>query len=141
MSNDHLINWVEEGQFLGVKISVVDAERLSKQPHEKLVRDVFDYLPHRVADPGEGYALLTAKLDEEYTEVRDALEVITAPQVADWRTYIGKPELISELADLVEVCYALGGREAVEKARLAKLAERGGFDKLLVMRLEDLTDK
>jgi predicted house-cleaning noncanonical NTP pyrophosphatase (MazG superfamily) len=94
---------------------------------EKLVRDVFDYLPHRVADPSERETLLAIKFDEEVAEVREAV--------------FGTSEFISELGDLVEVCYALGGREAVEQSRLAKLAERGGFDKLLVMRLEDRTDK
>lgn len=94
---------------------------------EKLVRDCFDYLPHRVAGPGERYTLLAAKLDEEIAEVK------LAP--------IGSQEFITELADLVEICYALGGETAVEEARMAKKSERGGFDKLLVMRLSDRTDK
>lgn len=93
----------------------------------KLVRDCFDYLPHRVADRGERYGLLAAKLDEEVAEVKAAA--------------IGSPEFVAELGDLVEVCFALGGEEAVEAARLAKKAERGGFDLLLVMRLADCTDR
>lgn len=95
--------------------------------NEKLVRDCFTYLPHRVALRGERYGLLAGKLDEEYEEVKAAA--------------IGSPEFIEELADLVEVCFALGGEEAVENARLAKKAQRGGFEKLLVMRLEDRTDR
>lgn len=94
---------------------------------EKLVRDCFDYVSHRVAGPGERYGLLAAKLDEEVVEVK----------AAD----IGSPAFIEELGDLVEVCYALGGEAAVEAARLAKKAQRGGFDRLLVMQLEDRTDQ
>lgn len=94
---------------------------------EKLVRDGFADLPHRVAGPGERYGLLAAKFDEEVAEVKSAV--------------IGSPAFIEELGDLVEVCYALGGEKAVEAARLAKKAERGGFDRLLVMRLTDRTDK
>lgn len=100
---------------------------LIASPQEKLVRDIYDWLPHRVASPGEKYGLLAVKFDEEVKEVKAAS--------------IGSPEFIEELGDLVEVCYALGGEEAVEKARLVKKAERGGFDRLLVMRLEDRTDK
>lgn len=94
---------------------------------EKLVRDCFDYLPHRVAGPGERYGLLAAKFDEEVAEVKAAA--------------IGSEAFIEELADLVEVCYALGGTERVEQARVAKLVKRGGFDRLLVMKLADRTDK
>lgn len=95
--------------------------------NEKLVRDCFDYLPHRVADSGERIALLAAKLDEEVAEAKSAV--------------LGSPEFIEELGDIVEVCYALGGREAVEAARLGKFNQRGGFESGLVMRLEDRTDK
>lgn len=102
---------------------MTDAARVQ----EKLVRDCFDWLPHRVAEPGEEYGLLAAKFDEEVAEVKAA--------------HIGSKEFIQELGDLVEVCYALGGEEAVEAARLAKKAERGGFDRLLVMKLADRTDK
>src|SRR5689334_3849204 len=97
-------------------------ESLHEFADEKLVRDIYEYLPHRVASPGEKYGLLAAKFDEEVAEVKAAS--------------IGTPEFIEELADLVEVCYALGGRERVEEARLTKWAARGGFEKLLVMRLE-----
>lgn len=94
---------------------------------EKLVRDCYDWLPHRIAGHGEKYGLLAAKLDEEVAEVKAAA--------------IGSPEFVEELADLVEICYALGGENAVEQARQAKSAERGGFDRLLVMKLSDITDK
>lgn len=100
---------------------------LFERSSEKLVRDCFDYLPHRIAQRGERYGLLAAKLDEEVAEVKAAI--------------VGSPEFIAELGDLVEVCYALGGEEAVEAARLAKKAERGGFGRLLVMRIEDRTDR
>lgn len=93
---------------------------------EKLVRDGYEALPHRVAGKGERYGLLAAKFEEELAEVRAAA--------------IGTSEFVWELADLVEVCYALGGEDAVELARLAKKAERGGFEKLLVMKLSDITD-
>jgi predicted house-cleaning noncanonical NTP pyrophosphatase (MazG superfamily) len=99
----------------------------AQDQREKLVRDVYTYLPHRVAAPGERDGLLAAKFDEEVAEVK------AAP--------VGSQEFIEELGDLIEVCYALGGEERVETARLAKWHERGGFDKLLVMRLEDRTDK
>lgn len=121
------------GEALGQGGPGLAAERNADAPApnaatapEKLVRDVYDYLPHRVAEAGEKYGLLAAKFDEEVAEVKAAA--------------IGSPEFIEELGDLIDVCHALGGPE-VERVRLAKRAERGGFDKLLVMKLSDRTDK
>lgn len=68
---------------------------------EKIVRDVFTYLPHRVAAEDERIDFLFRKIHEEVREVMGA----------------SGDALIEELADLVEVCYAIGDREKVEAAR------------------------
>lgn len=70
----------------------------------------------RVADPAEYRALLRAKLVEE------AGEVLTADEVS----------VAEELADVLEVIHAMAaelgfGFGQVEKVRVAKAAERGGF--------------
>ncbi|TDC07716.1 hypothetical protein E1284_31975 [Actinomadura bangladeshensis] len=76
----------------------------------------------RVADPAEHAARLRAKLVEEGGE------------------YIasGDPE---ELADVLEVVHALAATHGISPAELdrrrsAKAAERGAFDKRLVLRLQ-----
>lgn len=100
--------------------------------NEKLIRDGIpevaaangDPIRVRVAQPSEMPALLRAKLLEEFNEVMDA----------------STAELLGELADLVEVAYALAaahGHDAgmLNAARVGKRVERGAFSKRLVMRL------
>ena len=99
----------------------------AERPPEKLVRDVFTYLPHRIAGNAERIGFLAAKLDEEVAEMR--------------RAVLDSPEFVEELGDIIEVCYALGGFDAIERTRLAKARARGRFEKGIIMRLEDCTDR
>lgn len=101
---------------------------------EKLIRD---YIPEiaaakgqkvtvRTAEPTEMPALLLAKLAEEYYEVLAA----------------EPDELLDELADLIEVAYVLArvhghDASALETAQLVKRHRRGGFDRRLVMDLDN----
>ena len=123
-ADDAAREWLYELRARGVNGSLLQD---ACSADEKLVRDSYGYLPHRVAQAGEKYGLLAAKFDEEVAEVKAA--------------HIGSPDFIEELGDLIEVCYALGGEERVEAARLAKKEKRGGFDRLLVMKVADRTDK
>ena len=98
--------------------------------HGKLVRDgvpaILDerhvtYLA-RTASEGEVAALLAAKLVEE------ALEVARA----------NRDEMLDELADVLEVAEALASRfgftsSAVEARRQIRRAQRGGFDRAVVL--------
>ncbi|MFI5831028.1 nucleoside triphosphate pyrophosphohydrolase [Streptomyces sp. NPDC051578] len=75
------------------------------------------------ASPTEAAELLLEKLHEEADEVAAADE----PR-----------ELLDELADVLEVVHALAAMtgwtpEDIEAARLRKYAERGGFDRRLVL--------
>ena len=75
----------------------------------------------RVAGPAEYREALFTKLAEETTELRTA-DTEHAPE---------------ELADMLEVVYALAAdhgvtRERLEAVRQAKHAERGGFDDRLI---------
>lgn len=114
------------------------AKRGAVSESEKLVRDRFTWLPHRVALPEEMPALLLTKLREEVAELEGAFSGNVA---RDGR------EVMRECADIVEVCYALGNiyapgsLNAVERERLAKRAARGAFRRRIVMKLADLTDK
>ena len=72
----------------------------------------------RTLEPDEYVVALQEKLVEEATEARAATR---------------DAELLEELADVAEVLWALAAsrgfaREDVEAKRLAKRAERGGFD-------------
>jgi diadenosine tetraphosphate (Ap4A) HIT family hydrolase/predicted house-cleaning noncanonical NTP pyrophosphatase (MazG superfamily) len=94
---------------------------------EKLIRD---HLPdimrnkgilvhERVMEQDEFIAKLHDKLQEEAKEIKHAKD---------------KAELADELADMLEVIYALSmatgiSLEQIEKARLAKLEAKGGFDR------------
>jgi hypothetical protein len=86
--------------------------------NEKLVRDGYDWLPHRTAQPGERRHLLARKLAQELAEVNAAAS---------------QAETLDKLGDLVEACYALGGEDAVTRARLDKLASHGGYDRMIVL--------
>ena len=97
--------------------------------YEKIIRDSYERFASRVATPDERIAGLLAKLREEVVEAEEAHVSGVAHA------------FIEELGDVVEVCYALGGYDAVEGARLDKRADLGGFDKGLVMRIADRTDK
>lgn len=69
---------------------------------------------------------LKKKLQEEFLEVQNA-------ETAE--------EICEELADVIEVCLAFGPLLGVDKGhienmRLSKRAEKGGFDKFVLMKIE-----
>lgn len=101
---------------------------------EKLIRDRIpeiaeqrgQQLKIRQAGADEMPELLRAKLDEECREVLAA----------------GPDELLDELADLIEVAYALAqlhghSATALEMARSVKRHRRGAFIRRLVLRASD----
>lgn len=97
-------------------------EKLVRDRIPEIIRDAGETPETRVADAEEHTALLHAKLYEEAGEY-----------VAG-----GDP---AELADLLEVVYALASLHgitpaALEELRSAKSAERGGFSHRLVLRLD-----
>lgn len=96
---------------------------------EKVIRDGYTKFASRTVHGHERREALLAKLNEE---VAEAVEAFAQDDIG---------ARIAELADVVEVCFALGGYDAVESARNAKLEDRGGFNNGLVMRLADRTDK
>jgi predicted house-cleaning noncanonical NTP pyrophosphatase (MazG superfamily) len=102
--------------------------------NEKMIRDLVpsvaarngDKISVRRAAPGEVAPLLRAKLAEELDEVM----------------FARSDEVLGELADLVEVAYAMAcaygySPDALDEARREKLRERGGFSQNLVMRLPE----
>jgi predicted house-cleaning noncanonical NTP pyrophosphatase (MazG superfamily) len=108
---------------------VTDRVSLIASLPEKVIRDCYVEFASRRVTGRERLTMLVAKIHEE---VAEAVEAFEADDVVSF---------VEELADTVEVCYALGGYETVESARKAKLAVRGGFEQGLVMRLADRTDK
>ena len=97
---------------------------------KKLIRDkldqVIDSSNLEIVNGSEYDLYLNAKLDEEIAELRET-------NFKD----------LSEFADVIEVMQALLHRhtnnnmEDVETVRLAKLSERGGFTKGLILTTED----
>lgn len=93
---------------------------------EKLIRDK---LPEIMR--GQGLAVFDRRLDD--TAYLEALKTKLVEEAAEARDAASADELAGELADLAEVILALmaaAGLSAqeVERRRLAKRAERGGFD-------------
>jgi predicted house-cleaning noncanonical NTP pyrophosphatase (MazG superfamily) len=80
-----------------------------------------------ILDPAEKIKYLRQKVIEEATEVAEAFS---------------KANLIEEIADLREVCISLMEQEGitwseVERARMAKKAEKGGFDMFYLFKIKD----
>lgn len=98
-------------------------------PAEKIIRDrLAGKIPperlRQTANPAEFLEFLDQKLDEELAELR-------ASQFND----------VDEFADLFQVLIALGRRRGIsfakiQKARRAKLTEKGGFETGLIYRIE-----
>lgn len=94
--------------------------------HNKLVRDKIQEViaatgetaSTRILNDDDYFTELVKKLGEEYAEFKEALSV-------------------EELADIQEVVLALADtiatREELEKVRMAKLAQRGGFKKKIFL--------
>lgn len=93
---------------------------------EKLIRDK---LPEIMR--GQGLAVFDRRLDD--ADYLAALKVKLVEEASEARDAVTAEELAGELADLAEVVLALMAAaglsaEEVERRRLAKRAERGGFD-------------
>lgn len=93
---------------------------------EKLIRD---RLPEIMR--AQGLAVFDRRLDD--VEFIAALKIKLTEEAAEARDAQSRDELAEELADLSEVVLALMAAagltpEEVEAKRLAKRAERGGFD-------------
>lgn len=87
--------------------------------YQKLVRD---RIPQIIRDSGEE-PILRILEDEEY---RVCLEAKLDEEVAEFHT----DKNLEELADILEVVYALAGdREALEAVYQRKHEARGGFEK------------
>lgn len=96
---------------------------------EKLVRDK---LPRMMRD--QGLAVFERRLDD--AEFVAALKAKLVEEAAEAQEAATAAELVGELADVMEVIRALAeasgiSLEDVEAHRLAKRAERGGFDERL----------
>lgn len=93
---------------------------------EKLIRD---RLPEIMR--GQGLAVFDRRLDD--AEYLEALKTKLIEEAAEARDAATREELAEELADIAEVVMALTAAagfapEEIEARRLAKRAERGGFD-------------
>lgn len=93
---------------------------------QKLIRD---RLPQMMRD--QGLAVFERRLDAD--DFRTALRAKLREEAAEAAEAEGHEALTAELADLLEVVHALVAAEGlsleeIEAVRLAKRAERGGFD-------------
>lgn len=94
---------------------------------EKLIRD---HLPDIMAHKGISVHKRVMKQDEFITKLKDKLR----EEAEEVKLAKDENELTEELADLFEVIYCLSKAaeiplEKIEKARLAKLKIKGGFDR------------
>lgn len=95
--------------------------------YDKLVRDL---IPDIITAKGQNVVARVAEHDEYQRRLRDKLQ----EEVAEFLES-GAPE---ELADIMEVVHALGNvaglnPAGLEKVRAAKAAERGGFEKRIIL--------
>jgi predicted house-cleaning noncanonical NTP pyrophosphatase (MazG superfamily) len=102
--------------------------------YNKLIRDK---IPQIIAATGKK-SEIRVLAEDEYTEM---LNVKLQEELDEYKIADGSDQ-ISELADLVEVVYAILDQKSIsieefEKVRLDKRAERGAFkDKLLLLKVE-----
>jgi len=90
--------------------------------HGKLVRDK---IPQIIRSRGQEPVIYTADIEEYSTRLRDKLR-------EEVEEYLASDDDREELADILEVLYALArqtgtDQEQLEKLRAAKAEERGGF--------------
>jgi predicted house-cleaning noncanonical NTP pyrophosphatase (MazG superfamily) len=95
--------------------------------YNKLIRDL---IPQRMDAKGVKYTLHEATPDEYDAKLKEKLKEEVQEYLKDLNT--------EELADILEVIYALAEShgatiEDLEKIRLIKLEERGGFKKQLIL--------
>ena len=97
------------------------------EPYNKLVRD---YIPEIIKAKGGTYEDLRIASPEEYKE-----ELIK--KLGEEAKEFGAEPSVEELADVLEVLEALKTLPEyanVEEIRLKKRAERGGFDKRIILK-------
>lgn len=95
--------------------------------YNKLIRDL---IPARMDSKGVKYSMHEATPEEYNSKLKEKLQEEVQEYLKDLNT--------DELADILEVVYALGESHGVaienlEKIRLAKLEERGAFKKRLIL--------
>ena len=95
--------------------------------YDKLIRDK---VPELIKSRGDSCEVHIAG-DDEYS---DKLKAKIMEGVGE---FLDNP-CVDELADVLEVVYAIadfkfGGRDELEKVRMMKVAERGGFGKKIVL--------
>lgn len=99
-----------------------------KKTYNKLVRDL---IPEIIAESGKKCSIEILN-DEEYIKSIDAK---LDEELAEYH----KDQNIEELADLLEVIYAAARArgysiEELERIRVSKAQERGGFDKRILLK-------
>ncbi len=99
-----------------------------KKTYNKLVRDL---IPEIIAESGKKCSIEILN-DEEYIKSIDAK---LDEELAEYH----KDQNVEELADLLEVIYAAARArgysiEELERIRVSKAQERGGFDKRILLK-------
>lgn len=104
--------------------------------YQKLVRD---YIPRLIKAQKEIPFTRILSEEEFAIQLKHKLqeEVIAFLQAADG------PEQIEEMADIIEVLYALGAlngycQEEIEEIRLDKKKEKGGFDQRIFLEKKEI---
>jgi predicted house-cleaning noncanonical NTP pyrophosphatase (MazG superfamily) len=103
--------------------------------YEKLVRDL---IPAKLKRLGVGYRMRLLDEDEFQAKLTEKL----GEEAAEFQAATSTADKVEELADLLEVAYALaetlGGRKLIEQTREAKADARGGFDgRVLLVSTDD----
>lgn len=94
--------------------------------HNKLVRDK---IPQIIEDTGKSFHIRTLDNQEYRVELKKKLN----EEIKEYQSSVNDEESIEELADVLEVIHSLAKLHGssfneVEKIRLAKSQERGGFE-------------
>ncbi|OGL73608.1 hypothetical protein A3F28_03885 [Candidatus Uhrbacteria bacterium RIFCSPHIGHO2_12_FULL_57_11] len=103
---------------------------MTKTPYNKLIRDKIPEVLARQDKAAE-----TSVLDVPEYKRRLLLKLVEEAQEL---AHAGSEKFVDELADVKEVCRAILiafgiSEEDLERVRIAKRAERGGFDKRLLL--------
>jgi predicted house-cleaning noncanonical NTP pyrophosphatase (MazG superfamily) len=106
----------------GVPLMDTSVDAAATMHHGKLVRDK---IPQIIRSKGQEPVIYTADTEEYYVRLRDKLR-------EEVEEYLASDNDREELADILEVLYALAAQtgtdqQQLEKLRAAKAEERGGF--------------
>jgi len=99
--------------------------------YNKLIRD---RIPEIIAASGKRYTTSVLKEDEYLVKLREKCQ----EELNEYSTAQTDQECLQELADLLEVVYALArvhgaSPRDLEEIRKSKAEERGGFEKMLFL--------